>query len=83
MLDEPRNCYTDDEIAVMERFAASIGLDWGGVDVLRDRQSGRIFIVDANKTDMGPPVALKLAAKLRATRRMAQAFAVAFASKKR
>jgi len=83
LLDEPRNCYTDDEIAVIERFAASIGLDWGGVDVLRDRQSGRIFIVDANKTDMGPPVALKLAAKLRATRRMAQAFAVAFASKKR
>jgi len=83
LLDEPRNCYTADEIAVIERFAASIGLDWGGVDVLRDRQSGRIFIVDANKTDMGPPVALKLGAKLRATRRMAQAFAVAFASKKR
>ena len=41
LLDEPRNCYTDDEIAVIERFAASIGLDWGGVDVLRDRQSGR------------------------------------------
>lgn len=61
----------------------SIGLDWGGVDVLRDRSSGRIYIVDANKTDMGPPVALKLGAKLRATRRMAQAFAVAFASKKR
>ena len=83
MLDEPRNCYTSDEIAVIERFAASIGLDWGGVDVLRDRSSGRIYIVDANKTDMGPPVALKLGAKLRATRRMAQAFAVAFASKKR
>ena len=83
LLDEPRNCYTSDEIAVIERFAASIGLDWGGVDVLRDRSSGRIYIVDANKTDMGPPVALKLGAKLRATRRMAQAFAVAFASKKR
>ncbi len=83
LLDEPRNCYTTDEIAVIERFAAEVGLDWGGVDVLRDRMSGRIYIVDANKTDMGPPVALKLGAKLRATRRMAQAFAVAFASKKR
>ena len=83
LLDEPANCYTADEIAVIERFAAELGLDWGGVDVLRDRMSGRIYIVDANKTDMGPPVALKLAAKLRATRRMAQAFAGAFASKKR
>jgi hypothetical protein len=83
LLDEPRNCYTPDEIAVIERFAAEVGLDWGGVDVLRDRMSGRIYIVDANKTDMGPPVALKLGAKLRATRRMARAFAGAFAPKKR
>ncbi|MDX1292356.1 MAG: hypothetical protein R3265_06080, partial [Hyphomonas sp.] len=83
LLDEPRNCYTTDEITVIEQFAASIGLDWGGVDVLRDRSSGRIYIVDANKTDMGPPVALKLGDKLKATRRMAQAFAIAFASKKR
>lgn len=83
LLDEPRDCYTPDEIGVIERFAAELGLDWGGVDVLRDRRSGRIYIVDANKTDMGPPVALKLGAKLRATRRMAVAFAEAFAPKKR
>ncbi|KCZ88913.1 hypothetical protein [Hyphomonas johnsonii] len=83
LLDEPRNCYSPEEIAVIERFAAGVGLDWGGVDVLRDRVSGQIYIVDANKTDMGPPVALRLGAKLRATRRMAQAFAGAFAPKKR
>lgn len=83
LLDEPRNCYSADEIRVIERFAAEIGLDWGGVDVLRDRSTGRIYIVDANKTDMGPPVALKLGGKLRATRRMARAFAETFAAKKR
>lgn len=83
LLDEPRNCYSPDEIRVIERFAAEIGLDWGGVDVLRDRATGRIFIVDANKTDMGPPVALKLGGKLRATRRMARAFAETFAAKRR
>ncbi|HAY05809.1 MAG TPA: hypothetical protein PKV67_12250 [Hyphomonas sp.] len=83
LLDEPKNCYSPDEIRVIERFAAEIGLDWGGVDVLRDRETGRIYIVDANKTDMGPPVALKLGGKLRATRRMARAFAETFASKKR
>lgn len=83
LLDEPRNCYSPDEIRVIEAFAAEIGLDWGGVDVLRDRATGKIFIVDANKTDMGPPVALKLGAKLRATRRMARAFAERFATKKR
>lgn len=83
LLDEPRNCYTPEEIKIIERFAAEIGLDWGGVDVLRDRASGKIFIVDANKTDMGPPVALKLGAKLRATRRMARAFVERFPVRKR
>jgi len=75
ILDQPANCYTRDELDVIRRFAGEIGLDWGGIDVLRDRNSGRIFIVDANKTDMGPPMALKLGDKLKATRRMARAFA--------
>lgn len=82
LLDEPKNCYSADEIEVIKRFAAEIGLDWGGMDVLRDRTSGRIYIVDANKTDMGPPVALKLADKLKSTRRMARAFVTAFTSKR-
>ena len=82
LLDDPKNCYTTDEIGVIRAFAAEIGLDWGGVDVLRDRSSGRIFIVDANKTDMGPPVALKLGDKLKSTRRMARAFVTAFTGKR-
>jgi hypothetical protein len=82
-LDELRNCFSADEVVVIERFAAAMGLDWGGVDVLRDRSSGQIFIVDANKTDMGPPLSLKLGGKLRATRRMARAFAEKFSDRKR
>ncbi|MEM6534138.1 MAG: hypothetical protein AAF613_00745 [Pseudomonadota bacterium] len=82
LLDTPENCYTPDEISVITRFAAEIGLEWGGVDVLRDRLSGRIYIVDANKTDMGPPVALKLGDKLKSTRRMAKAFVAAFAPRR-
>lgn len=82
LIDEPRKCYTSDEIDVIRSFAAEIGLEWGGVDVLRDRASGRIYIVDANKTDMGPPVALKLGDKLKSTRRMARAFVTAFAPKR-
>ncbi|WP_084419615.1 ATP-grasp domain-containing protein [Henriciella litoralis] len=82
IIDEPRKCYTADELDVIRRFSAEIGLEWGGVDVLRDRSSGRIFIVDANKTDMGPPVALNLGDKLKATRRMARAFVTSFAPKR-
>ena len=83
LLDTPENGYTDDEIRVISRFAEQIGLEWGGVDVLRDNASGKIYIVEENKTDMGPPVAVKLGDKLKSTRRMAKAFGAAFEQKRK
>ncbi len=59
--------FTDEERALIRRFCAELGLDWGGLDVLRDRRDGQLWIVDANKTDMGPPTALPLRQKLAAT----------------
>ncbi len=56
-------------------FARAMRLDFGGLDVLRDRGDGRIYIVDANKTDMGPPSALSAQNKLKAMRGLADAFA--------
>jgi hypothetical protein len=56
-------------------FAAAMRLDFGGLDILRDRHDGRIYIVDANKTDMGPPAAMKYQDKLTAMRALAEAFA--------
>lgn len=56
-------------------FADAMRLDFGGLDVLRDREDGRIYIVDANKTDMGPPSALSGHEKFRAMRGLANAFA--------
>jgi hypothetical protein len=60
--------FTDDERALIKRFCKALGLDWGGLDVLRDTRDGQLWIVDANKTDMGPPTALPLRDKLAATR---------------
>ena len=80
--DQVDKVYSAEELDIIRKFAAGINLDWGGVDVLRDRNTGKIHIVDANKTDMGPPVALALGSKLRSTRRMAKGFAHAFNPKK-
>lgn len=63
------------EQAQIADFAAAMALDFGGLDVLRDRTDGRIYIVDANKTDMGPPSALSGPNKLKAMRGLASAFA--------
>jgi hypothetical protein len=67
---DPRTALSDDERALIAAFCREFGLDWGGVDVLRDRSSGEIWIVDANKTDMGPPTALPV------RRKLASAFAI-------
>ncbi|MEQ8751054.1 MAG: hypothetical protein RIC52_14900 [Amphiplicatus sp.] len=63
------------EQAQIAGFASAMALDFGGLDVLRDRADGRIYIVDANKTDMGPPSALSGLNKLKAMRGLADAFA--------
>ena len=59
--------FSEEERDLIRRFCQELGLDWGGLDVLRDRRDGEIWIVDANKTDMGPPTALPLRQKLAAT----------------
>ncbi|MEE2690971.1 MAG: hypothetical protein VX640_05440 [Pseudomonadota bacterium] len=63
------------EQAKIAEYANAMALDFGGLDVLRDRADGRIYIVDANKTDMGPPSALSGPNKLKAMRGLAEAFA--------
>lgn len=50
--------FTPEEIHQIVRFNAAMGLDWGSLDVLRETATGRIYIVDVNKTDTGPPVVL-------------------------
>ena len=50
-----------------------MGLDWGGLDVLRDRADGRIYVVDVNKTDVGPVIALSWTDKMRSMRLLGQA----------
>jgi hypothetical protein len=68
------DAFSTEERAKIAEFARRLGLDWGGLDVLRDHGDGRIYIVDANKTDMGPPIALPQADKLRSIVKLARAF---------
>lgn len=63
-----------DEIRNLGRFARSIGLDYGELDVLRDRDDGRIYIVDANKTPAGPSYRLRSSELRRAVKMLALTF---------
>lgn len=61
------------EVKRLLTFCKEMGLDCGGLDVLRDLNSGQIFVVDVNKTDMGPPVPLKTMKKMEALSRLGAA----------
>ncbi len=71
-LAEPSMFFSARELSSIEAFARAMELDWGGLDILRDRSSGRIYIVDVNKTDM-PPLALPFRDKMRASQKLGRA----------
>lgn len=59
-------------------FARAMGLDYGEMDCLRDKDTGRLYIVDINKTPSGPPNGLSKRDARAAVRRMAVRFAREF-----
>ncbi len=63
----PEEAFSAAEIAQIGRFCAEMQLDWGGLDVLREHESGRLYVVDVNKTDTGPAVVLSWKDRARAT----------------
>jgi len=66
--------FSKDEIDLIRRFAEEMQLDWGAFDILRDRGSGRIYVVDVNKTDTGPAVDLSFACREKLKRAISNAF---------
>jgi len=73
-LAAPDAVFSAAEQANLVAFAAAMGADWAGLDVLRDRD-GRIYVVDLNKTDAGPITALSLPDKLRSVALLGRALA--------
>ncbi len=73
MLATPESQFSEAERSLVSQFCQKMGLDWGGLDILRDNTTQRIYIVDVNKTDMGPPLALPMKDKLTSTTILANA----------
>ncbi|CAN5125760.1 hypothetical protein BH09PSE2_BH09PSE2_18900 [soil metagenome] len=64
---DPAAVFSPAELERIGAFLQAMHLDWAGLDILRDRHSGLIYVVDVNTTDVGPIIALSLADKLRST----------------
>ncbi len=72
-LASPQDHFSDEDLALISQFCQKMKLDWGGLDILRDNETQRLYIVDVNKTDMGPPFALPMKDKLTSTTILAKA----------
>lgn len=72
-LRNPADVFSPEELGQIQAFNRRMGLDWGGLDILRDRHDGRIYIVDVNKTDLGPVIALSWPDKIRSMNRLSRA----------
>jgi len=66
--------FSREELKLIVRFAQSFGLDYGGMDILRDNATHKLYIVDVNNTPFGPPKELSRRDKRRALGIIAAAF---------
>jgi hypothetical protein len=51
---DPGTAFSETEQSLLLELCARIGLDYGELDVLRDNDSGLIYVVDANRTPIRP-----------------------------
>lgn len=72
-LRTPEQVFSATEIEQLVVFCDKMGLDFGAVDVMRDKTNGRIYVVDVNKTCM-PVLSLTFREQMNAQRRIATAF---------
>jgi len=73
VVKRPEEVFSPADIAQIEHFCDTMQLDWAGLDVLRERETGRLYIVDVNKTDTGPAVVLNWRDRATATRLLSEA----------
>lgn len=66
--------FSPQETEQIARFGETMQIDWGAIDVLRDAPTGRIYIVDVNKTDTGPAVDLSLSDREKLKTAISRAF---------
>lgn len=75
---ETRSVFSRQEIARINTFCRNFPVEYGELDVLRDRGNGRIYIVDVNKTPGGFADGLSYEDEVEALRRLWNAFTRAF-----
>ncbi len=81
ILDKPENVFSKHEMAKILALANSMKLDFGEMDVLRNRKDGKIYVVDVNNTPQSPRAYMDKKGFQQALNIMCQSFKKAFIEK--
>ena len=73
-IERPEDHFSADELDKVGRVCAAMGVDYGEIDVLRDRSDGLPHIIDVNHTPFGRLKGLDHAGQARAYRTLAASF---------
>ena len=76
----PEDVFSDEEITLIKSFCAMMELEFGAIDVMRDKNNGKIYIVDVNKTGM-PVMCLRLKTQIESQQKVAEALIRGLAKK--
>jgi hypothetical protein len=82
MMRDPETILSREEISKIGEFCNKMQLDYGELDVLRCRDTKRIYIVDVNNTPGGPANGLSWPDQIRAMHNLAKGFAENFPNAK-
>ncbi|WP_093094615.1 hypothetical protein [Shimia aestuarii] len=77
-LERTLSYFAQAEIDLVGELCRKVGLDYGEVDVLRDRVDGKIYVVDVNRTPFGPPRKISRADEVAAVKMMGEFFSQTF-----
>lgn len=69
-----------DEATRIGAMCQELGMDYGEIDALRDRDDGRLYVIDMNRSPSGPPNGLAATGKAQALQIMSREFAERFAT---
>lgn len=54
-LADTSSIFAPSEVSLIASFCQVAGLDYGEIDIVRDSQDDRVYVLDINKTPLGPP----------------------------
>jgi len=69
------------EVRDIAKMCALIGMEYGEIDVMRDRVDGRIYVIDMNRTPAGPPLKFSATERKKVIGKLADAFEDGFGNR--